>query len=425
MPTAATAWSDCSYALYIANEGNGGGGTTVVRVDCTGVITTYAGGFTGTSGLVIDSTTGDLIISDDSPGIFRVDTAGNILQLASTVEFANPNGLALDELGRLLVADAGDRILRVALEPDGSAASVEVLAEGFAVPQGVVATAAGEVFFSDWWGGIYEIEPTTPIPVTPDTISSPVGAVAQGNQGSVKLDGQGNIHLADFGGRIVRVAADLQSAKTLVDVQLQACQGDQAGTVIPSFRGLVFDPDGNLVATGYCLDNIYIFDRTALDAAWDTDTPITQLPAPFAQNPGGALDGPYLNGPFGIAFWHADAEPPGVVVAIDIKPGSDPNCFNLDGQGVIPVAILGGARLDVGLVDPTSLLLDGLEVRVRGRRGPLCSFEDSNGDGYTDLVCHFEDDPESWLGGTETATLRGALYDGREFEASDSICVVP
>ena len=40
-------------------------------------------------------------------------------------------------------------------------------------------------------------------------------------------------------------------------------------------------------------------------------------------------------------------EIPVLQVAIDIKPGSDPNCFNNNGNGVIPVAILGSASFDV------------------------------------------------------------------------------
>ena len=41
--------------------------------------------------------------------------------------------------------------------------------------------------------------------------------------------------------------------------------------------------------------------------------------------------------------------------AIDIKPGSDPNCININGHGVIPVAILGSEDFDVSLVDPDTL----------------------------------------------------------------------
>ena len=118
-------------------------------------------------------------------------------------------------------------------------------------------------------------------------------------------------------------------------------------------------------------------------------------------------------------------------VAIDIKPGSDPNCFNLNGQGVIPVAILGGADSDVNSIntDPNAnnaLSFNGLAVRVRGNKGPLCSIEYSNEDAFPDMVCHFEDDPQQWLSGVEgNATLTGELLDGTLIEGSDSICIVP
>jgi hypothetical protein len=116
-------------------------------------------------------------------------------------------------------------------------------------------------------------------------------------------------------------------------------------------------------------------------------------------------------------------------VNIDIKPGSDPNCFNIDGHGVIPVAILGSADFDVANVDDTSLMLDGFAVRVRGNKGPLCSVEFSNADLFPDLVCHFEDGgPENWTAGAATATLTGNLKDefgGLAIEGTDSICIVP
>lgn len=112
-------------------------------------------------------------------------------------------------------------------------------------------------------------------------------------------------------------------------------------------------------------------------------------------------------------------------VSIDIKPGSDPNCFNVNGHGVIPVAIFGAPGFDVADIDTSSLLLGGLAVRVRGNKGPQCGREDSSGDGIDDLVCQFEDDPTSWVAGGAMATLTGLLTDGTLFEGTDSICVVP
>ena len=114
-------------------------------------------------------------------------------------------------------------------------------------------------------------------------------------------------------------------------------------------------------------------------------------------------------------------------VDIDIKPGSDPNCFNLNGHGVIPVAVLGSAALNVGdIKTDDTLSFNGLAVRVRGNKGPLCSIEDSDGDEFLDLVCHFEDDPSEWIEGTEdNAILEGELVNGTQIEGTDSICIVP
>jgi len=112
-------------------------------------------------------------------------------------------------------------------------------------------------------------------------------------------------------------------------------------------------------------------------------------------------------------------------VEIDVKPGSDPNCFNINGHGVVPVAILGSEVFDVAQVDIGSLYFGGLGVRVRGSKGPTCHIEDTNADGFLDLVCQFEDDAENWSAGGATADLEGTTLDGRQFEASDSICIVP
>lgn len=112
-------------------------------------------------------------------------------------------------------------------------------------------------------------------------------------------------------------------------------------------------------------------------------------------------------------------------VAIDIKPSSDSNCFNINSHGVIPVAILGSEGFGVSQVDVGTLLFGGLEVRVRGSKGPLCSIEYSNEDTYLDLVCHFEGDSSTWIAGDGEATLTGELLDGTPFEGTDSICIVP
>jgi hypothetical protein len=116
---------------------------------------------------------------------------------------------------------------------------------------------------------------------------------------------------------------------------------------------------------------------------------------------------------------------PGFPVAIDVKPGEYPNCFNINSNGAIPVAILGSDLLDVFEVDPNSLSFGGGTVRVRGSDRPLCGTEDTNLDGFDDLVCQFEDDPTFWSEGVSRADLLGELYDGTVITGSDSICIVP
>ncbi len=114
-------------------------------------------------------------------------------------------------------------------------------------------------------------------------------------------------------------------------------------------------------------------------------------------------------------------------VAIDIKPGSDPNCFNSDGHGVIPVAILGSADFDVNDIDPSTVQLEGLTVKVVGKKTEklLAHIEDVNGDGIADLVVQIQDGDGTFASGHGTANVTGALWDGTPFLGTDSICIVP
>ena len=124
--------------------------------------------------------------------------------------------------------------------------------------------------------------------------------------------------------------------------------------------------------------------------------------------------------------WFAVAAPISMNVEIDIKPGSDPNCFNINGHGVIPVAILGSADLDVRQVDASTCSLEGLSLKVAGKSNKLMAHvEDVNGDGYDDLILQIEDVDAAFEEGDTIATLTGKLLDGTTIEGSDTICIVP
>ena len=115
-----------------------------------------------------------------------------------------------------------------------------------------------------------------------------------------------------------------------------------------------------------------------------------------------------------------------IPVTIDIKPGSEPNCFNNDGHGVIPVAILGSAEFDVTTIDAGSVMLEGLAVKAVGKSNKLLAhYEDVDGDGYNDLVVQIEDDDLVFEEGDTTGTVTGNLNNGMRIQGSDTICIVP
>jgi hypothetical protein len=113
-----------------------------------------------------------------------------------------------------------------------------------------------------------------------------------------------------------------------------------------------------------------------------------------------------------------------IQVDIDIKPGSDPSCFNNDGNGVIPVAILGSADFDVTQIDAGTVQLEGLAVAARGKANKLlAAYEDVNTDGFTDLVIKIEDVDGTFTQGSGTATLTGNLLDGTSILGTGDICI--
>jgi hypothetical protein len=113
-------------------------------------------------------------------------------------------------------------------------------------------------------------------------------------------------------------------------------------------------------------------------------------------------------------------------IQIDIKPGSYPNCFNNNGHGVIPIAILSTEGFDATQVDPMTVDLDGQKVRVVGKKGNIqAHIDDVNGDGLNDLMVQIEDTDGIYEEGDTIAVLSCATFSGKEFWGADSLCIVP
>lgn len=131
---------------------------------------------------------------------------------------------------------------------------------------------------------------------------------------------------------------------------------------------------------------------------------------------------------FGVDFGLIALEAVFVPVDVDIKPGSDKNPFNVKSRGVLPVAILGSADLDVTQIARRTLTLAG----VAPKRAVVCDVAGADGevpDGFADLVMHFS--TQAIVGKLGSVTngevlglvLAGSLNDGLTIIGSDIVTV--
>ena len=112
-------------------------------------------------------------------------------------------------------------------------------------------------------------------------------------------------------------------------------------------------------------------------------------------------------------------------IMLDVKPGSEDNPVNLKSNGKLPVVIYGSEALDVLDVDVASLALAGVLPAPKGHSGKTASFDDVDGDGFLDIVLHFDVQALGIVPGMTELTLAGLLADGTELLGSDGILIVP
>jgi sugar lactone lactonase YvrE len=349
-----------------------------------------------------------------------------------------PMGLAFDSLGNLFFVDGSNSVYKIT--PDGQ---VSEFGSGIPNAEGVAIDSSDNIFISGN-GRITKITQSG---------AATIFALGFSNLNGIVVDNLDNLYVADLGaGKIFKVTQD--GSASLFSSAVQK----------PS--DVVFNPGGELFVSDVGLESIL---KVSPNGDVTTYYPLVGVPAfhplgyLYLANPTLASIGEILRispegvlSTFAIGFQH----PRGLVfdssknlfvsdkyagiiykisanieVIIDIKPGSDTNCLNINGHGVIPVAILGSADFDVTNINIDTLLFNGSEVQIRGKKEKtMCHYEDMSGDftysegapdGHLDLVCQFEDDPSQWVPGQAEATLTGELIDGTSIEGTDTICIVP
>jgi hypothetical protein len=110
--------------------------------------------------------------------------------------------------------------------------------------------------------------------------------------------------------------------------------------------------------------------------------------------------------------------PTTIPVAIDIKPGSNPNSINPASNGVIPVAVLTDAAFDAASLDVATVRFGATGAEA----APVHSaMEDVDGDGDLDLVLHFRAQQTGLACGATSASLTGKTAGGQSILGSDAV----
>lgn len=109
-----------------------------------------------------------------------------------------------------------------------------------------------------------------------------------------------------------------------------------------------------------------------------------------------------------------------IEIAVDIKPGSEPNSINLGSKGVVPVAVLttDDPEFDATTVDPET-------VKFADAVPKHWTSEDVDEDGDIDLLFHFKIQELNLTESSEDATLTGETFGGDKITGTDLVRIVP
>jgi sugar lactone lactonase YvrE len=291
VPTGVT--SDAAGNIYVADTFN----QTIRKITPAGVTTTLAGSapnegsvdgngaaarFFFPAGVAADSA-GNLFVTDGKNTIRKVSPSGAVSTFAGTAgttgsadgtgaaaSFKNPNGIAVDGAGNIVVADSFNQTVRrisptgVVTTLAGSAGAVgsadgNGAAARFNFLHGVAVDDAGNVYVSDRGNHlIRKISPSgdvSTIAGAPGTAGSTdgVGAAARfDNPTGIAVDAGGNVYVSDSGNHTIRRIDSNGIVTTLAGAVKVSGFVDGVGSAarFSTPYGLAFNPSGELLIAG-------------------------------------------------------------------------------------------------------------------------------------------------------------------------------
>ena len=112
-------------------------------------------------------------------------------------------------------------------------------------------------------------------------------------------------------------------------------------------------------------------------------------------------------------------------IGVDVRPGDDTGAINPRSPGMLAVALLGDAEFDVAQVDPAGVLVAGVPIRVLPNGQPMADFEDTDADGFMDLVVHVRVAELDLVGDDAEILVTATTWSGMSLSGSDGVKLVP
>ena len=358
------------YSLHgVAVDGSGNvyaadiWGDNIRKITPAGVVTTFAGslgrgsadgtgsaaGFWGPQGVAVDGN-GNLYVGDTFNNTIRqITSAGVVTTLAGSstqgwtdgtggdARFISPNGMALDGIGNLYVADdctirkitSAGVVTTLAGSPGiiGSADGTGSDAR-FTVPKGVAVDGSGNVYVADSWN--QTIRKITSAGVVTTLAGSPgVSGFADGTGSGARFsypsglaaDGSGNVYVADSQNKTIRKITSAGVVTTLAGTPgaLGTANGTGSAARFIAPSGIAVDGSGN----------VYVADRSTIrkitPAGVVTNLAGTPMVSGSADGNGGAAQ---FSHPNGIAV-----DGSGVVYVLDFS--NNPTIRTITPAGVV------------------------------------------------------------------------------------------